>query len=110
MSILARIQVAEQYWAQPLHAARLALAHSGNGAVSHLPDWLCLMPIFKNHRVIAWTAMFGHMTDIGGKVPGTNSGDATDLFQAETVARRSPVSIGPCASTTTPSSLVRIAK
>ncbi len=32
----AKIQVAEQYWAQPHHAARLAFAHSGKlGTVSH---------------------------------------------------------------------------
>jgi len=55
--------------------------YSCNGAVSHLPDWLCLMPIFKNHRVIAWTAMFGHMTDIGGKVPGSLPVDANQIYE-----------------------------
>ena len=28
--------------------------YSCRGAVSHLPDWLVLQPIFKDHRVIAW--------------------------------------------------------
>ena len=36
-----------------------------NGAVSHSNDWLILRPIFKDGRLIAYTAMFGHMTDIG---------------------------------------------
>ena len=30
-----------------------------NGAVSHLPDWVVLVPIFKEQRHIAWSAMFG---------------------------------------------------
>jgi N-methylhydantoinase B len=34
-----------------------------------------LMPIFKEGR-IAWAAMFGHMTDVGGKVPGSLPTDA----------------------------------
>lgn len=47
------------------------------GAVSHLNDLLCIMPIYRDGRLIAWSAMFGHMTDVGGMVPGslpTNSG------------------------------------
>ena len=44
--------------------------YSCRGAISHANDWLVLMPIFKEGRLIAWASMFGHMTDIGGKVPG----------------------------------------
>ena len=55
--------------------------YSCNGAVSHLNDWLTLMPIFRDGRLIAWAAMFGHMTDIGGKVPGSLPTDAAQLFE-----------------------------
>ena len=37
-----------------------------NAAVSHLPDWVVLVPVFKEGRHIAWSAMFGHMSDNGG--------------------------------------------
>ena len=30
-----------------------------NAAVSHLPDWIVLCPVFREGRHIAWTAMFG---------------------------------------------------
>ena len=40
-----------------------------NAAVSHLPDWLVLKPVFKDGRHIAWTAMFGHMSDNYAIVP-----------------------------------------
>jgi len=55
--------------------------YSVNGAVSHANDWLMLMPIYKEGRIIAWSAMFGHMTDIGGKVPGSLPTDARQIFE-----------------------------
>ena len=50
--------------------------YSCNGAISHLNDWLLMMPIFRDGRLVAWAAMFGHMTDVGGKVPGSLPTDA----------------------------------
>ena len=55
--------------------------YSTNGAVSHLNDWLTLMPIFYDGRIIGWSAMFGHMTDNGGKVPGSLPTDAMQIFE-----------------------------
>jgi N-methylhydantoinase B len=55
--------------------------YSCNGAVSHLNDWLTLMPIFHDGRIVSWAAMFGHMTDIGGKVPGSLPTDAAQIFE-----------------------------
>ncbi len=52
-----------------------------NGAVSHLPDWLVLMPIFKDGRLINYSAMFGHMSDVGGKVPGSLPTDARTIWE-----------------------------
>ena len=55
--------------------------YSVEGAVSHANDVLAISPIFRNGRLIAWSAMFGHMTDIGGKVPGSLPTDATSIFE-----------------------------
>lgn len=52
-----------------------------NAAVSHLPDWLVLVPVFKQGRHIAWSAMFGHMSDNGGMVPGSIPINATTIYQ-----------------------------
>ncbi|MFT7049159.1 MAG: N-methylhydantoinase B [Halioglobus sp.] len=52
-----------------------------NAAVSHLPDWVVLVPIFKGGRHIAWSAMFGHMSDNGGMVPGSIPIEATNIYQ-----------------------------
>lgn len=55
--------------------------YSCNGAISHINDWLLLRPIFKDGRLISFAAMFGHMTDVGGKVPGSLPTDAREIFE-----------------------------
>lgn len=55
--------------------------YSVGGAISHSNDWLVLLPVFKDDRLIAYTSMFGHQSDIGGKVPGSMPIDATSIFQ-----------------------------
>ncbi len=55
--------------------------YSVNGAISHQNDWLMLMPVYKHGRIIAWSAMFGHMTDVGGKVPGSLPTDARTIYE-----------------------------
>ena len=52
-----------------------------NAAVSHLPDWIVLVPIFKDGRHMAWSAMFGHMSDNGGMVPGSIPIRAETIYQ-----------------------------
>lgn len=59
----------------------LADPYSCEGAVSHNNDWLIIRPIFVKGRLISWACMFGHMTDIGGKVPGSMPTDATSIFE-----------------------------
>ena len=55
--------------------------YSVGGAISHSNDWLVLLPVYKDGRLVAYTSMFGHMSDIGGKVPGSMPIDATSIFQ-----------------------------
>ncbi len=55
--------------------------YSCGGAVSHNNDWLILLPIYLEGRLIGWAAMFGHQTDVGGKVPGSLPTDANSIFQ-----------------------------
>ena len=63
--------------------------YSCEGAISHLNDWLVLLPIYHGTpaqsgaglRLVGWAAMFGHMTDVGGAVPGSLPTDATTIHQ-----------------------------
>ncbi|MGZ6042202.1 MAG: hydantoinase B/oxoprolinase family protein, partial [Asticcacaulis sp.] len=55
--------------------------YSVGGAISHSNDWLVLLPVFKDGRLIAYTSMFGHQSDIGGKVAGSMPIDARTIFE-----------------------------
>ena len=55
--------------------------YSVDGAISHSNDWLVLLPVFKDGRLIAYTSMFGHQSDIGGKVAGSMPIDAKSIFE-----------------------------
>ncbi len=59
--------------------------YSCGGAISHLNDWLLMMPIFLDGRLVSWAAMFGHMTDVGGKVPGSLPTDAKMIYEEGTI-------------------------
>ena len=47
----------------------------------HLPEYCVIKPVFDDGELIAYTACIGHMTEVGGKVPGGFAGDATEVFQ-----------------------------
>lgn len=55
--------------------------YSVEGAISHCNDWMVLMPVYRDGRLIAYTSMFGHQSDIGGKVPGSMPIDAHSIFE-----------------------------
>lgn len=51
------------------------------GAISHLNDWLFCMPVFYKGRLLGWTAMFGHMSDISGMTAASMPVTSSDLLQ-----------------------------
>jgi N-methylhydantoinase B len=50
------------------------------GAISHINDWMVLLPIFYNGEHVAWASQFGHTLDVGGPVPGSLPTDATTIY------------------------------
>jgi N-methylhydantoinase B len=52
-----------------------------SAAISHANDWLVFTPIFADGRVVGWASMIGHMTDVGGRVPGSLPTDARTIFE-----------------------------
>lgn len=51
------------------------------GAISHLNDLIVLLPIFYQGRLLGWASQFGHLTDVGGMVPGSMSINSTSVFE-----------------------------
>lgn len=53
--------------------------YSGGG--THLPDLTMVTPAFVDGQLVGFVANIAHHSDVGGKVPGSTSGDATSIFQ-----------------------------
>jgi N-methylhydantoinase B len=48
---------------------------------THLPDFYIFKPIVADDAIVGWAASIGHQLDVGGKTPGGNGCDATEIFQ-----------------------------
>src|SRR6201993_4293506 len=55
--------------------------HPYQACQNHATDVTVISPVFAGKRLAAFIGNIAHKPDLGGKVPGTNSGDATDLLQ-----------------------------
>ncbi|PJE38632.1 5-oxoprolinase [Pseudooceanicola lipolyticus] len=51
------------------------------GSISHNNDWCVMMPIFHEGVHVGFSSIFGHMVDVGGKVPGSMPSDARTIWE-----------------------------
>ena len=67
------------------------------GGGTHLNDVVLVMPVFVGGVLLALVGVMAHWQDIGGMVPGSLAGTATEIFQegvripALRVARRGDI-------------------
>jgi len=47
----------------------------------HLPDIFMFYPVFEGSELLAWVVVICHHTDMGGRVPGSNAADSTEIYQ-----------------------------
>lgn len=55
--------------------------HPFEDCQNHASDTTIITPIYYKGEQVAWCANTAHKPDFGGKVPGSNAGDATDTIQ-----------------------------
>lgn len=51
------------------------------GSISHNNDWCVMMPIFHGGIHVGFSSIFGHMTDVGGSVPGSMPANARTIWE-----------------------------
>ncbi len=51
------------------------------GGLTHLPDLCITQPVFFEGELVAYVQAYGHVTDVGGLVPGSVMIGATDIHQ-----------------------------
>ncbi len=59
----------------------LVCNHPYEGNLPHVPDMALVTPVFYDSELVAFTASIAHKADMGGAVPGSTWGQATELFQ-----------------------------
>lgn len=64
-----------------LTAGDVILSNDPYRGGSHLPDFTMMLPVLVDGEVVAVCANRAHQVDIGGSVPGSFFGEATEVFQ-----------------------------
>ena len=70
-------------WKRGIHEGDVFLLsdpYRCRGAISHINDWMVLIPIFYKGEMAGWSSQFGHTVDVGGPVSGSMPTDAMTIF------------------------------
>ena len=64
-----------------LHPGDVVVMNDPYEGGMHIPDVFLFLPIFVDDRLEAFAVVIGHQTDMGGRVPGSNASDSTEVYQ-----------------------------
>src|SRR6516162_7726236 len=80
--LAAQVNEIRRRFAQKIHPGDAFIVnHPYQACQNHATDVTVISPVFTGERLAAFIGNIAHKPDLGGKVAGTNSGDATDLLQ-----------------------------
>lgn len=54
--------------------------YSCGGSISHINDWMIILPIFYDGSIIGYSSMFGHVMDVGGPVSSSMPVQARTIY------------------------------
>ncbi len=55
------------------------------GTIGHLPDYCVVTPIFTQTRLIGFAQIFGHVSDVGGRMAGSWPNTSESIFEEGTL-------------------------
>jgi N-methylhydantoinase B len=68
-------------WGGRLQSGDAVIMNDPYSGGMHLPDIFMFYPIFDGPDILAWSVVICHHTDVGGRVPGSNAADSTEIYQ-----------------------------
>ena len=68
-------------FAGDLHPGDVVVFNDPYEGGMHLPDIFMFKPIFSGERLLGFSVVIAHHCDVGGRVPGSNASDSTEIFQ-----------------------------
>jgi N-methylhydantoinase B len=64
-----------------LHDGDVVIVNDPYHGGMHLPDIFMFVPLFHGGKRRAFAVVICHHTDVGGRVPGSNASDSTEIYQ-----------------------------
>lgn len=64
-----------------LHDGDIIILNDPYAGGMHLPDIFMFKPIFHDAALQGFAVVIAHHSDMGGRVPGSNASDSTEIFQ-----------------------------
>ena len=75
------MQSVRHEFAGDLHPGDVVVMNDPYAGGMHIPDVFLFLPIFVEGTLEAFAVVIGHQTDMGGRVPGSNASDSTEVYQ-----------------------------
>jgi N-methylhydantoinase B len=75
------VQAVQDAFGADIHEGDIFLLNDPYHGGSHLPDLTIIVPVFAGHRLLFFSVVRAHHTDIGGGTHGAYNPAATEIFQ-----------------------------
>ncbi|RQR35479.1 hydantoinase B/oxoprolinase family protein [Burkholderia sp. Bp9143] len=75
------VDVIVKKFANNVHPGDVIIFNDPYEGGMHLPDIFMFKPIFLEDRLQGFSVVIAHHCDMGGRVPGSNAADSTEIFQ-----------------------------
>ena len=79
-SIPVALQAALRHFGDDIAEGDILVLNDPYDGGMHLPDIFVFRPIFSGATIVAFAATICHHTDVGGRVPGSNASDSTEIY------------------------------
>jgi N-methylhydantoinase B len=88
------------YFGDDVHEGDILTSNDPYAGASHLNDIFMFRPVFADGKRIAVLCLIMHHTDLGGRVPGGNAADSSEIFQEGLIVPPSKICEGGKLNTT----------
>lgn len=68
-------------WGDALHEGDVLITNDPYAGMGHLPDVAVVSPVFWKGRRVAFSVVYSHHTDAGGRFPGGMSSYSTEIYE-----------------------------
>lgn len=75
------MQAIRAQYGDDIHEGDVIILNDPYQGGMHLPDIFMFTPIFFEGALEGYSVVICHHTDVGGRVPGSNASDSTEIFQ-----------------------------